>query len=479
MYVAAAGDQGFGTSWPAASPSVLSVGGTSLGASAVGNDTQQSHFDCSAMHGTPGVTSQNETVWGNPSCTSSPCAGTGGGVSSMEPKPAWQAGLGPAGGRAMPDVGMLADPATGVALYTGGTWSAYQWGGTSLATPLWAGVIALFNQQRHAQSLPDLNITPNSNWVYQLGTLNDVVTGSSPGRPSDSCLSTGACSAHQGYDMVTGRGSPLGTLSWESLAGSIASSPDAASQGPGRLDVFARGSDNALWQRSLQNGTWGSWQSLGGSWTSAPGAAAWSAGRLDVFVRGTDNALYHRWWTSGGWSGWEPLGGVLTSGPDVASWSSGRLDVFVRGTDNGLWHRWWNGSWSAWESQGGSLASDPSAVSWGPNRIDVFVRGTDNGLWHKWWDGQSWNGWEPLGGGLTSGPDVASPAAGQLDVFALTASGALEHRAFSGHWGVWLSLGGQWTSDPGVVSQRNGTVDVFEQGSDGQLKHTTLPSPTL
>jgi hypothetical protein len=64
-------------------------------------------------------------------------------------------------------------------------------------------------------------------------------------------------------------------------------------------------------------------------------------------------------------------------------------------------------------------------------------------------------------------------------VFALTASGALEHRAFSGHWGVWLSLGGQWTSDPGVVSQRNGTVDVFEQGSDGQLKHTTLPSPTL
>jgi subtilase family serine protease len=38
-----------------------------------------------------------------------------------------------AGGRAMPDVAMLADPATGVALYTDGAWSAYQWGGTNLA----------------------------------------------------------------------------------------------------------------------------------------------------------------------------------------------------------------------------------------------------------------------------------------------------------------------------------------------------------
>src|SRR6202011_3883883 len=77
MYVASAGDLGFGPNWPAVSPRVLGVGGTSLAPSAVGNDTQQPHLDCSGMNNTPGVTSQNETVWGNPGCITLPCDGTG------------------------------------------------------------------------------------------------------------------------------------------------------------------------------------------------------------------------------------------------------------------------------------------------------------------------------------------------------------------------------------------------------------------
>jgi hypothetical protein len=68
--------------------------------------------------------------------------------------------------------------------------------------------------------------------------------------------------------------------------------------------------------------------------------ASWSAGRLDVFVRGTDNAMWHKWFQNG-WSGWESLGGVLTSGPAAASWAANRIDTFVRGTDNSLWHKWW------------------------------------------------------------------------------------------------------------------------------------------
>jgi Repeat of unknown function (DUF346) len=480
MYVGAAGDVGFGTSWPAVSPQVLSVGGTSLAPSALGNDTQQSHFNCSGMTASAGVTSQNETVWGSPSCTASSCPGTGGGTSTIEAKPSWQAGFGPSGGRSTPDVAMLADPNTGVAIYTDGAWSPYEWGGTSLAAPLWAGVIALLNQQRHASGLDNLSITPTSNWAYQLTPVNDIVSGASPSRASDSCQSTGACVAAPGYDQVTGRGSPLGGISWEPLGGSITSAPDVASRGSGRLDVFARGPSNALWTRSFSGGQWGPWQSLGGVLTSAPGVVAWSAGRLDVFVRGSDNALWHRWWDGNSWSGWESLGGGLSSGPGAASWSAGRLDVFVQGTDNALWHRWWAGAgWSGWESQGGSLASDPGAVSWGPNRIDVFVRATDNQMWHRWWDGQRWNGWEPFGGSLTSGPGVASPAANQLDVFSLTANGRVQHKAYAGGWGSWLGLSGQWASDPGVISQRNGTVDVFEQGTDGQLWHTNIPSPAL
>jgi peptidoglycan hydrolase-like protein with peptidoglycan-binding domain len=84
---------------------------------------------------------------------------------------------------------------------------------------------------------------------------------------------------------------------------------------------------------------WRPWESLGGVLTSGPGVSSWASGRLDVFVRGTDNALWHKWF-SGGWSGWESLGGVITSDPDAVSWGPNRIDAFARGTDNALWHKW-------------------------------------------------------------------------------------------------------------------------------------------
>ena len=169
---------------------------------------------------------------------------------------------------------------------------------------------------------------------------------------------------------------------WESLGGVLTSGPGVCSWGAGRLDLFVRGTNNAMWHKWFQNG-WSGWESLGGVLTSDPAAACWGPNRIDTFVRGTDNALWHKWF-SGSWSGWESLGGVLTSGPGVSSWGPGRLDVFVRGADNAMWHKWYSGNWSGWESLGGVITSDPDAVSWGPNRIDAFARGTDNALWHRW-----------------------------------------------------------------------------------------------
>jgi hypothetical protein len=90
-------------------------------------------------------------------------------------------------------------------------------------------------------------------------------------------------------------------------------------------------------------GTNGGTESLGGALTSDPTVSSWGANRLDVFARGTDNALWHKWWDGSAWRGWESLGGVLTSGPGAVSWGPNRIDVFVRGTDNAIWHKWWNG----------------------------------------------------------------------------------------------------------------------------------------
>jgi len=265
----------------------------------------------------------------------------------------------------------------------------------------------------------------------------------------------------------------------ESLGGTLASAPAAASWGPMREDVFARAVDNTLSHISWNGSTWSAFGSLGGSLTSAPGAVSWGPNRIDVFARSTDNALWHTWWDGANWIAWESLGGVLTSGPDVASWAPTRLDVFVRGTDNALWHKWYDGiSWNGWESLGGVLASDPAAVSWSKNRIDVFVRGTDNALWHKWYDGIRWNGWESLGGGLTSGPAVSSCGGASLNVFALGTAGALFRKAYNPNgWNAWESLGGSWASDPAAVC-RPGTmaVDVFIRGTDNALWHEGLRS---
>lgn len=258
---------------------------------------------------------------------------------------------------------------------------------------------------------------------------------------------------------------------WESLGGALTSGPDAASWGSNRLDVFARGTDNALYHRWWDGYGWRGWESLGGSITSDPSAVSWGNGRIDVFARGTDNALYHKFY-AGGWSGWESLGGALTSGPGVSSWGNNRLDVFVRGTDNSLYHRVWSSGWSGWESLGGTLNSNPTAVSWGYNRIDVFARGNDTGLNHKVWYGSGWSGWESLGGALAGSAHVASWGPNRLDVFARASDNSLLHRAWLGYaWTGWEPWGGTWTSDPSAVSWGPGRNDIFVRGSDNTLWH--------
>ena len=42
---------------------------------------------------------------------------------------------------------------------------------------------------------------------------------------------------------------------------------------------------------------WSGWESLGGVIDNTPAAVSWSLGRIDVFARGMDNAMWHKWWT--------------------------------------------------------------------------------------------------------------------------------------------------------------------------------------
>src|SRR6202035_3085363 len=85
------------------------------------------------------------------------------------------------------------------------------------------------------------------------------------------------------------------------------------------------------------NGPSTNWESLGGQISEAPTAVSWGENRLDLFARGTDNAVWHKWWDGSNWGGWESLGGQITGPVTAVSWGENRLDLFARGTDNAVW----------------------------------------------------------------------------------------------------------------------------------------------
>jgi len=180
---AAAGDDGStdgGTGnnvdFPASSPHVLACGGTKLVAS--------------------GATITSEVAW-NELATSE--GATGGGVSNVFALPAWQANANvPApsvstGGRGVPDVSGDADPSTGYVIRVDGQTTVI--GGTSAVAPLWAGLIAVANQQLGTQVG---FIQPAIYASKAAKGFNDITQGNN-----------GAFPAGPGWDACTGLGSPI------------------------------------------------------------------------------------------------------------------------------------------------------------------------------------------------------------------------------------------------------------------------------
>jgi subtilase family serine protease len=168
---AAAGDNGYGVIYPAASQYVTSVGGTSL-----------YHFSSG------GGRAWTEYAWD----------GTGSGCARYEAKPSWQTDKG-CTRRTDNDVAAVADPFTGVAVYD--TYDEFGWtevGGTSAATPIIASAYALAGP-------PAAGTYPASYPYAHTGDLYDVTTGI-----NGACKKIYLCEARKGYDGPTGWGTPHG-----------------------------------------------------------------------------------------------------------------------------------------------------------------------------------------------------------------------------------------------------------------------------
>ncbi|MFZ3215753.1 MAG: S53 family peptidase [Candidatus Acidiferrales bacterium] len=193
-FLAASGDSGSGVNYPAASPDVVAVGGTSLALDRSGNYL-------------------SETAW----------SGSSGGLSKYEVEPLSQAQFpivdDSHGTRGVPDVAYNANPGTGYAIYDSITISGargwFQVGGTSAATPQWAALIAIANSQRAAAR--KTNLAGTNAVVYTVGKSNlntnfhAVTTGT-----NGSCGVL--CDALTGYDYVTGLGTPQSKLLVPALA---------------------------------------------------------------------------------------------------------------------------------------------------------------------------------------------------------------------------------------------------------------------
>jgi len=185
-FVYSTGDNGAPGGYPAYSPNVLAVGGTSL-------------YTLS-IRGRYG----SEIGWSLGSDPGQPTLGSGGGVSLYEPTPSFQSSNGVNyGARSIPDVSWLADPNTGVLIvdsldFPGELAVA---GGTSLAAPMWAGLIALGDQARGgAGALSSTGVLDSVYGAYNSSSystdFHDITSGYN------------GFSAGTGYDLVTGIGTP-------------------------------------------------------------------------------------------------------------------------------------------------------------------------------------------------------------------------------------------------------------------------------
>jgi hypothetical protein len=170
-FFASAGDSGAGAMWPAASPNVIAVGGTSLNLA--------------------GSSYASESGW----------SGSGGGFSQFEAEPAAQRSVQTTGARSVPDVGYDADPNTGFAVYdtmaVSGRTGWFEIGGTSAGAPQWASLFAIANQGRAAAGQSALSGGPSTVYNLPSSDFHDVVGGSN------------GYTAGAGYDLVTGRGTPI------------------------------------------------------------------------------------------------------------------------------------------------------------------------------------------------------------------------------------------------------------------------------
>jgi subtilase family serine protease len=208
------------TDWPASSPWVTAVGGTSLGISSSNTRAVETGWGTSTYNCNSTTLVCTRAGW---------LYGAGGGVSVLFAEPLYQqqAGL-TLGGRGVPDVAALGDPQTGLLVgqtqtFPDGTYyDEYRIGGTSLSSPIFAGLMALADQKAgHPHGFANPLFYDNPAAFYDVLPVKTAVARRNFNNGVDASAGTsdflrtfddysGSKSQHTngGWDNVTGLGTP-------------------------------------------------------------------------------------------------------------------------------------------------------------------------------------------------------------------------------------------------------------------------------
>lgn len=440
VITASSGDGGFGSSnnpqFPASSPHVTAVGGTTL---------------------TPAAGTYRgwaETAW----------SGAGSGCSTFGAKPAWQHDGG-CPTKTVADVSAVADPNTGVAAYTSSPTSSGQsgwlvFGGTSVSSPLIAGMYALAGAPA-AGSYP-------AEYPYQhVSALNDVTSGS-----NGSCSPSYQCTAGPGYDGPTGLGTPNGVSAFAASGTTPAPPAPSLAKGDfnsdGHADVLARDGSGYLYSyRGNGSGGWiaPTQAQVGTGWNMmtaivSPGDFN-GDGHNDVIARDSSGLL---WLYPGdgaqGWgprvavgSGWNVMSTIVAPGDFTGDGNPDLLAVDGAGT---LWLYPGNGrgGWLPRQAIGTGWASMSAIVGIGDfdgdGSNDLLAR---NGSGQLWLYAHSASGWRQpvvVGTGWNVMTSVFSVGDfngdGHPDLLARNSSGALLLYPGNGNsgWGQSATVGSGW-----------------------------------
>jgi kumamolisin len=258
------------------------------------------------------------------------------------------------------------------------------------------------------------------------------------------------------------------------------------------LEAFAIGGDSQLY-RSVQansGGAFNAWHVLAGGLTFAgqPVVGANADGRLEIFIRGMDGAVWTIYETAPGNYASVSFGGPVAGDPSVGHNADGRLEYFVRGTDGGVWTRYQltpSGGWSNWYSFGGFVPSDPEVGYNGDGRMEFFVRGNDNAMWTVWQTSPNgnWSGYLSFGGSFAGNPSLTRNADGRAEYFARSTANTIRTQwqtTVNGGWSAQLDFqapAGGVLADPATAANFDGTATLFARGSDNSMYYWAQTSP--